>query len=93
MGEFDPQDRLLQACREASRYPAGGTLLKRNLPKKVLEGYADLLDEDGSIIFSSEGPKTQVRFLDLLPGDKGCLAPCSEMDMVADSLKPLLQQP
>jgi hypothetical protein len=71
MDDFDPYDRLMQACREAPRYPGHDTLLKKNHPRTILEEYVYRLGKDGEQIFSSDDSKTQVRFWDILPGDKG----------------------
>lgn len=71
MGELDPHDLLIQACRDAPKYPGSCTLLKKKHPRKVLEEYSNYLEEYEATLFSEEKSKTQLRFWVLLPGEIG----------------------
>lgn len=51
MIEFDPYDRLVDACRNSSRYPY--TLLKETTSRAVLEGYSDHLLQNDDALFDS----------------------------------------
>ena len=51
MAEFDPQDRLTDACRNSSLYPY--TLLTKTTSRAVLEGYHQYLTDNDADLFDS----------------------------------------
>jgi hypothetical protein len=51
MLEFDPYDRLVDACKNSSRYPY--TLLKETTSRAVLEGYSEHLRQNDADLFDS----------------------------------------
>lgn len=55
MAEFDPYDRLMDACRNFTQYPY--TLLKETTPRAVLEGYHDHLLQNDDALFDSSSQR------------------------------------
>ena len=51
MAEFDPQDRLNDACRNSDLYPY--TLLTKTTSRAVLEGYRQHLAKKDADLFDS----------------------------------------
>lgn len=77
MTEFNPYDRLIDACRNSSEYPY--TLLKKTTSRTVLEGYHHHLFQNDAALFNSslnpDGSKSPHRliFWEAWPGTQSTL--------------------
>lgn len=71
--EFDPYDRLNDACRNSSQYPY--TLLKETNSRAILEGYHEHLVHNDAALFDSSNE--QLLFWEAWPGTQRIPHPTS----------------
>jgi hypothetical protein len=70
MAELDPYDRLLEACKNAKRYPSGYTLLKKTTSRAVLDEYYNYLLLNDSVLFARNISTQCLLLWELWPGEQ-----------------------